>query len=224
MSIDAKSLRGRFLVLDGPDGCGKSTQLSRLSEWLRRLGADPVTVREPGGTMIGERIREVLLDPACAEMDLRCEMLLYMASRAQLCRERIRPALATGRTVIADRFISSTLAYQGTAGGLSPEAIATVGEIATENIAPDLTIILDVDEKVAASRLSPVLDRIEQRGIEFHRRVRAGFLEQARRAPDRHEIVDTSPPPEIVFRAVEAAIERHASLWSDLATTSGDHG
>jgi len=224
MPIDGQSLHGRFLVLDGPDGCGKSTQLARLADWLGSIGADPITVREPGGTAIGERIREVLLDPACSEMDLRCEMLLYMASRAQLCRERIRPALAVGRTVIADRFVSSTLAYQGTAGGLSPEAIAAVGRVATEDLEPDLTVVLDVDETVAASRLSPVLDRIEQRGIEFHRRVRAGFLEQARRWPDRHEVVDTSPPPEIVFRAIESAIERHAAHWTAPATIASERG
>ena len=213
MTIEGQHLRGRFLVLDGPDGCGKSTQLGLLADWLRGIGADPVTVREPGGTAIGERIREVLLDPACSEMDLRCEMLLYMASRAQLCRERIRPALAAGRTVIADRFVSSTLAYQGTAGGLAPEAIAAVGKIATEGLTPDLTVILDVDETVATKRLSPVLDRIEQRGIEFHRRVRAGYLEQARRWPDRHEVVDTSPPPDRVFEAISAAIGRRAARW-----------
>ncbi len=224
MTIDGHSLRGRLLVLDGPDGCGKSTQLALLAEWLRAIGAIPVTVREPGGTAIGERIRDVLLDPACSEMDLRCEMLLYMASRAQLCRERIRPALAAGRTVIADRFISSTLAYQGTAGGLAPDAIAAVGEIATEGLVPDLTVILDVDETVAAKRLSPVLDRIEQRGIEFHRRVRQGYLEQVRRWPDRHEIVDTSPPPDVVFRSVEAAIERHAVRWNDVAPTASGRG
>ncbi|MHC4833258.1 MAG: dTMP kinase, partial [Planctomycetota bacterium] len=224
MTIDGHSLRGRLLVLDGPDGCGKSTQLALLAKWLRAIGAIPVTVREPGGTAIGERIRDVLLDPACSEMDLRCEMLLYMASRAQLCRERIRPALAAGRTVIADRFISSTLAYQGTAGGLAPDAIAAVGEIATEGLVPDLTVILDVDETVAAKRLSPVLDRIEQRGIEFHRRVRQGYLEQVRRWPDRHEIVDTSPPPDVVFRSVETAIERHAVRWNDVAPTASGRG
>ena len=218
MTIDGQSLHGRFLVLDGPDGCGKSTQLSRLAKWLRSIGA------EPGGTAIGERIREVLLDPDCSEMDLRCEMLLYMASRAQLCRERIRPALDAGRTVIADRFISSTLAYQGTAGGLSQEAIAAVGRIATDDLAPDLTVILDVDETVAAKRLSPVLDRIEQRGIDFHRRVRQGYLEQVRLWPDRHEIIDTSPPPDVVFRAVEAAIERHARRWSVVADAASGRG
>ena len=116
-------LAGRFVVFDGPDGSGKSTQLRRFAELISAAGMPPVEVREPGGTPIGEAIRGVLLDPRYEEMELRCEMLLYMASRSQLMTERIRPALEARRFVLADRFISSTLAYQGTAGGLDPEEI-----------------------------------------------------------------------------------------------------
>ncbi len=210
-----RRLRGRFLVLDGPDGCGKSTQLSRLADWCERMGLAVVEVREPGGTAIGERIREILLDPACTEMDLRCEMLLYMASRAQLCAERIRPALAAGHTVLSDRFTSSTLAYQGTAGGLSFDEIDRVAAIAAEGAAADLTVVLDVDEATAASRLSPLLDRIEQRGEAFHRRVRQGFLEQVRRWPQRYRLVDSSGDPASVFAEVLKAIEAHATGWPE---------
>lgn len=206
-------LRGRFIVLDGPDGCGKSTQLSRLAHWCTREGLEVVEVREPGGTAIGERIREILLDPACSEMDLRCEMLLYMASRAQLCAQRIRPALAAGRTVLSDRFTSSTLAYQGTAGGLSFDEIDRVAAIAAEGAAADLTVVLDVDEATAAGRLSPLLDRIEQRGETFHRRVRQGFLEQVRRWPDRYGLVDSKGDPAMVFAGVLKSIEAHAAGW-----------
>lgn len=200
-------LRGRLIVLDGPDGCGKSTQRTRLVEWLRRAGLDATEVREPGGTAIGERIREILLDPACSEMDLRCEMLLYMASRSQLCRERILPALSAGGTVVSDRFLSSTLAYQGTAGGLSFAEIAAVGEVATGGLRPDLTVILDVDERIAATRMAAERDRIEQRSPEFHRRVREGFLEQARRWPDRYAVLDASRSPDEVFEALRSRLE-----------------
>ncbi|MFZ9692315.1 MAG: dTMP kinase [Phycisphaerales bacterium] len=206
-------LRGRLIVLDGPDGCGKSTQRTRLVEWLGGAGLEPSEVREPGGTAIGERIREILLDPSCAEMDLRCEMLLYMASRSQLCRERIFPALAAGGTVVSDRFISSTLAYQGTAGGLSFSEIAGVGEVATGGLLPDLTVILDVDDAISASRMAAERDRIEQRSIEFHRRVREGFLEQARRWPDRYAVIAASPSPDVVFEELLGHLQTRSADW-----------
>ncbi|MBL9150532.1 MAG: dTMP kinase [Phycisphaerae bacterium] len=193
------SLRGRFLVFDGPDGSGKSTQLRRFVAWCHERGVPVTEVREPGGTSIGEHIRNVLLDPANDSMAMRCEMLLYMASRAQLFEERIVPALAKGELVLADRFTSSTLAYQGTAGGLAFEDILAVGKVATGNRWPDLTVVFDVDEKVAASRLSPLLDRIEQRGAEFHRRVREGYLRQCRDYADRYRTVDASKDPDTVF-------------------------
>lgn len=208
-------LRGRLIVLDGPDGCGKSTQRSRLVDWLRTSGLDASEVREPGGTAIGERIRAILLDPACGEMDLRCEMLLYMASRSQLCRERIMPALAGGGTVVSDRFISSTLAYQGTAGGLSFSEIAAVGEVATGGLLPDLTVILDVDDTIASTRMAAERDRIEQRSVEFHRRVREGFLEQARRWPSRYAVVDAGPAPELVFAALIEQLQIRSARWEE---------
>lgn len=165
----------------------------------RVAGVTVCEVREPGGTPIGERVRAVLLDPLHEEMSPRCEMLLYMASRAQLVEERIKPALARGEMVLADRFISSTLAYQGSAGGIPEAEIYAVGEAACGPRAggargggcwPDLVVIFDVDEQTAATRLSPLLDRMEQKGAEFHRKVRAGYLEQARRDPERHLVID----------------------------------
>lgn len=192
-------LRGRFVVFDGPDGSGKSTQFRRFSQYLRQAGLTVCEVREPGGTVIGEHIRKVLLDPAHTEMDLRCEMLLYMASRAQLVAQVIRPALQGGQVVLADRFISSTLAYQGTAGGLPAGDIVRVGQIAVGDCWPDLVVVFDVDERTAATRLSPLLDRMEQKGLDFHRRVRLGYLEQARSDPDRHLIVNAALPPDKVF-------------------------
>ncbi len=194
-------LAGHFVVFDGPDGSGKSTQFKRFAAFARDEGSLKVCeVREPGGTAIGEQVRTILLDPANQEMSLRCEMMLYMASRAQLIEQTIRPALDRGELVLADRFISSTLAYQGTAGGMTPEEILAVGRVAIGSIWPDLTVIFDVDENIAATRLNPLLDRMELKGIEFHRRVRQGFLAQAHNQPDWHLVVDASGDAEQVFR------------------------
>jgi len=184
------TLRGRFLVFDGPDGSGKTTQFRRFARLCRDAGLSVCEVREPGGTAIGERIRDILLDNAHNEMTLRCEMLLYMASRAQLVEERVRPSLDAGCLVLADRFVSSTLAYQGTAGGLPIDDIDSVARVAIGSAMPDLVIIFDVDQRTAARRLGLLLDRMEAKGAQFHARVRQGYLEQAQRDPERHLVID----------------------------------
>ncbi|MCH2160280.1 MAG: dTMP kinase [Phycisphaerales bacterium] len=204
-------LAGRFLVFDGPDGSGKSTQIDRFSAFCGEHDVSLELVREPGGTAIGEAIRAILLDPAHQEMTVRAEMLLYMASRAQLVRERIRPALESGAMVLADRFISSTLAYQGTAGGLDIEEIMEVGRVATDGVEPDLVVIFDVDEKTSRSRLGESRDRMEMKDEAFHRRVREGYLAQARRDPARHRVIDASQSPEEVFSALIAGVEASLS-------------
>lgn len=223
-----RSLAGRFLVFDGPDGSGKSTQIARFVALCRAQGVDVVEVREPGGTSIGEQIRRILLDPANTEMSLRCEMMLYMASRSQLIEETIRPALKAGQLVLADRFISSTLAYQGTAGGMTRDEILAVGKVAVGDIWPDLTVIFDVDEATAASRMrgsgagaskarvvtdaggagggSLFDDRIEQKGAEFHRRVRQGYLDQAKAMPDKYLVIDARGEAEAVSNDLMARI------------------
>ena len=195
-------LRGRFIVFDGPDGSGKSTQFSRFARRAADAGVAVEEVREPGGTAIGEAVRDLLLDPENADMVVRCEMLLYMASRAQLIEQRIRPALDRRDLVLADRFISSTLAYQGTAGGLGTAEILAVGEVATAGCAPDLVVVFDVDDRTAASRLNPLLDRMELKGSEFHRRVRQGYLDQARTEPDRYLVLDATHDADTVFAAL----------------------
>ena len=205
-----RALGGRFVVFDGPDGSGKSTQFRRFSDIARAAGVDVVEVREPGGTPIGEKIRAILLDPANSEMTTRAEMLLYMASRAQLFEQRIAPAIASGALVLADRFVSSTLAYQGTAGGIAEAEILAVGEVATGNRWPDLTVVFDVPTEVALRRLSPLLDRMEQKGADFHARVRAGYLAQARRWPERYAVVDSGVGPD----EVTAALLRSVREWS----------
>ena len=206
-------MRGAFIVLDGPDGSGKSTQFRRLCDALRAAGLEVVETREPGGTAVGERIREVLLDPVHGDMTVRCEMLLYMASRAQLVERVIRPAIARGATVVADRFVSSTLAYQGTAGGLAKPEILAVAETAVGGTWPDLTVIFDVDEITASRRLSPLLDRMEQKGLEFHRRVREGYLAQVRAHPEVHLVVDAAQEVDAVTAALMGGlVERLGAL------------
>jgi dTMP kinase len=195
-------LAGKFIVFDGPDGSGKTTQFRRFADRCRSEGVSVCEAREPGGTFVGEQIRAVLLNPANDSMSLRCETMLYMASRAQLMEETIIPALRRGNLVLADRFISSTLAYQGAAGGMTRQEILALGRVALHSTWPDLTVIFDVDERVAATRLNPLLDRMELRGAEFHARVRRGFLEQARAEPDRHLVIDASGEPDAVFEAL----------------------
>src|SRR4051812_40278148 len=183
-------LAGYFIVFDGPDGCGKTTQLKALITRLEEAGVRVRRLREPGGTAIGEQIRKILLSPENEAMDVRCEMLLYMASRAQLVHEQIQPALAAGECVLTDRFASSTLAYQGGGGGMDLQQIAEVAKVAVGDRWPDLTVIFDLDTDQAMARLNPlwnaggksrpeqgglfqddqVKDRIEQRARDyFHR-------------------------------------------------------
>jgi dTMP kinase len=212
------ALRGRFIVLDGPDGSGKSTQFRRLCDAIRAAGLEVVETREPGGTAVGERIREVLLDPVHVDMTVRCEMLLYMASRAQLVESVIRPALERGATVVADRFVSSTLAYQGTAGGLGRSEIMEVASAAVGTTWPDLTVIFDVDEVTASRRLSPLLDRMEQKGLDFHRRVREGYLAQARARPEAHLVIDAGQDVDAVAAALlGGVVSRLAELTAGRA-------
>ncbi len=195
----AEALSGRFLVFDGPDGSGKSTQLKRFMQACKRSGIDAIEVREPGGTEVGERIRAALLDHLERdEMSLRCEMLLYMASRAQLCEQVIKPALDKRRLVVADRFISSTLVYQGHAGGIPTDEIDAAGRIATQGVNPDATLIFDIDQQTAASRLNPLLDRMESKGADFHARVRAGYKALIERGGE-YLAVDARGGPDEVF-------------------------
>ena len=168
---------GKFIVLDGPDGCGKSSQTRLLADWLTANGADVVSFRDPGTTAIGEKIRKILLDTANEGMCVRTEMLLYMAARAQLWAEEIKPALEQAKTVVLDRWVSSTCAYQGFAGGFGIENVIKIAEGCLERVWPDITIILDLDVETSAKRLGGQLDRMERKGSEYHQKVRDGFVE-----------------------------------------------
>ncbi|MFW5732328.1 MAG: dTMP kinase [Planctomycetota bacterium] len=209
MNDYANTLAGRFLVIDGPDGAGKSTQTALLADALGKGGLTVRQVRDPGGTAIGDRIREILLDPSCDEMAVRTELMLYMASRAQLVAEIVRPALQAGECVLSDRYISSTIAYQS-AGGADVDEVRTVGDIAVGSLWPDLTIILDLpsDEGLtrAAKRSDP--DRMEAKAREFHRRVRELFLAQAKQDPARCVVVDASGEPADVHQRVVKTVRR----------------
>ncbi len=203
-----RNYAGRFLVFEGPDGSGKSTQFRRLSELGQKLGIALCEVREPGGTPVGERIRQHIVLARAEEgleMGVRCEMLLYMASRAELVEKKIIPALARGQLVLADRYVASTLAYQGAAGGVPTADIAAVARAATRNLQPDLVLLFDIDETAAARRLSPLMDRMEAKGAAFHRKVRQGYLDQARADPARYAVLDASRSPD--------------EVWTDLLTT-----
>ena len=172
-------LQGKLIVLDGPDGCGKSTQAELLVKWLEGEDVPTSRFRDPGDTAIGEKIREILLNPEHLAMDTRTELLLYMAARAQLWAEKIAPALNENHCVILDRWLSSTCAYQGFAGGFGADKVIGIATDCLERVWPDLTIILDVDLKTAAGRLKRQLDRMEAKGDGYHQKVREGFLQLA---------------------------------------------
>jgi len=200
-------LKGKFIVLDGPDGCGKSTQCILLSQRLTKNGIEGSTFRDPGATVIGEEVRQILLNPDHAAMSTRTELLLYMASRAQLWSEKMAPALETGICVILDRWLSSTCAYQGYAGGFGMEKVIELAEGSLERCWPDLTIILDVDPKVGLSRLNRKFDRMEQKEDAYHQKVREGFLELAKSRED-FVVVDAGGDIETVQKRILGIIER----------------
>ena len=200
-------LKGKFIVLDGPDGCGKSTQAGLLVDWLNENGVTTGRFRDPGDTAIGEKIREILLNPEHLAMNTRTELLLYMAARAQLWSEKIAPALDQGKCVVLDRWLSSTCAYQGYAGGFGTDKVIRIAEDCLERVWPDLTVILDVDLETAATRLDRQLDRMEAKGDGYHKKVREGFLQLAGNRKD-FVVVDASVNVDIVHRNVTELIHR----------------
>jgi len=194
---------GKFIVLDGPDGCGKSTQVGMLSEWIAARGVEVVSYRDPGTTIIGEKIRAILLDPSHQGMGDNVEVLLYMAARAQLWKEHIGQDLRAGKCVLMDRWVSSTCAYQGWAGGFGIEKVLKIGADALERLWPDVTIILDVDLMTARQRMQRDLDRMEQKGDAYHAKVRQGFLKLA----DYCQAVKVVDAAQSVEQVHEAAVK-----------------
>lgn len=195
------ALKGKFIVLDGPDGCGKSTQAGLLVRWLQEQGVPTSRFRDPGDTTIGEKIRDILLSPEHSAMSTRTELLLYMAARSQLWSERIAPALQENQCVVLDRWLSSTCAYQGYAGGFGIDKVIKIATDCLERVWPDLTIILDVDLKTASQRLKRQLDRMEAKGDGYHQKVREGFLQLADECDD-FQVVDATGDIESVHQKI----------------------
>ncbi|HEY8345697.1 MAG TPA: dTMP kinase [Symbiobacteriaceae bacterium] len=197
-----------FLTFEGMDGSGKTTQLKLLLEYLESRGIDFVFTREPGGTPLAERIRELLLDPAHAGMSVVAEALLFAAGRTDHVNRVIRPALEAGKVVICDRFVDSSLVYQGYAGGLPLEFLIQINEMATGALKPHRTIVLDIDPVLALQRKNgEAADRIEQKDLWFHQQVREGYRELARMEPRRIKLVDASGPVEEVQRRIRSLVD-----------------
>ncbi len=202
-----KAPQGLFLCLDGPDGAGKSTQAARICQSLKDQGHQVLAVRDPGGTELGDRLRSLLLDKSTIESCLRAEMLMFMASRAQLLAERIVPALEAGQIVVSDRFLLSTVVYQGYAGGIPPEEIWRVGHAATSGLLPNLTLLLDVTRETSHSRMDRVKDRIESRSEAYQNAVREGFRAAVDHFPGKIRRIDANLETETVYEAILSEVQ-----------------
>jgi len=203
-------MKGQFIVFEGIDGSGKTTQLNLLAEDLRRRGFTVLDTREPGGTRVGEAIREILLNPAYSELAPRAEALLYAAARAQHVVQVILPALNKGEIVLCDRFIDSSLTYQGFGRGIGVNLLKRINEPATDGLVPDLTIILDSGIENGMERINQSgrdVDRIEREARTFHRKVRSGYLELAAREPCRYRVINANRPVGQVYADVLISVE-----------------
>jgi len=200
---------GRFITFEGIEGSGKSTQIAMLHEQLEARGHSVHRLREPGGTAVGDRIRAILLDPELSELTDVTEMLLFAASRGQLIRQEVRPALAAGKTVLCDRFVYSSLAYQAHARGLGRDTVWKANLPAIQDVLPDKVVLLDLSPQVALDRAKAraSLDRIEAEDLEFHEAVREGFLAEAKADPDRFCVVEAVGSPEEIHSRILEGLE-----------------
>ncbi|MGA5702090.1 dTMP kinase [Peterkaempfera bronchialis] len=203
---------GYFIALEGGDGAGKSTQAQALAEWIRSKGHEVVLTREPGGSPVGQRLRAMLLDVGNTGISHRAEALLYAADRAEHVENVILPALERGAVVITDRYMDSSIAYQGAGRDLSATEVTRISRWATGGLVPDLTVLLDVDPEAARERFTEALDRLESEPGEFHRRVRAGFLALAAADPSRYLVVDAARPAGAVTTAIRHRLDRELPL------------
>lgn len=206
------SRKGKFITFEGSEGSGKSTQIEMIRRYLRRKKRKVLFLREPGTTKIGEDIRQILLDTGNARMGDACETLLYMGARAQLVDEVIAPALKKGTIVLCDRFLDSTVAYQGYGNGVNVDLIQTIGRFATQGIKPDLTLFFDIDVRKGLSRIRRKKDRIERRAVGYHDRVRRGYLKLARKEPRRIKVVKVDGKREDIHAVVRMYIDRLLGL------------
>ncbi|MFD3910677.1 dTMP kinase [Streptomyces sp. NPDC058603] len=208
----APAATGFFLAIEGGDGAGKSTQVEALADWIRAKGHEVVVTREPGATPVGKRLRSILLDVSSAGLSNRAEALLYAADRAEHVDSVVRPALERGAIVISDRYIDSSVAYQGAGRDLSPTEIARISRWATDGLVPHLTVLLDVSPETARERFTEAPDRLESEPAEFHQRVRSGFLTLAAADPTRYLVVDAGQEPESVTTVVRHRLDQMLPL------------
>jgi dTMP kinase len=213
--------RGRFITIEGPEGAGKTVQAARLEATLRARGVAVRGTREPGGTGLGERIRELLLAPAASPIDPLADALLFNAARRQLVEEVVEPTLAAGTTVICARFADSTRAYQGHGGGMDLDVLATLEEIATGGLQPDLTLLLDLPVEIGLARKAPDDRTRFETGFDvaFHRRVRNGFLAMAVHEPGRFRVFDATATEDEVAERIARAVDH---LFSDESGATGE--
>jgi len=205
-----KPVAGKLISFEGSEGSGKSTQIARLAAHLQKLGREVITVREPGGTEIGEQIRNIIVHNSKGdEMCPEAELLMFAAARAQLVREVIAPALASGKYVLSDRFLDSSTVYQGIARKLAPDPVQQINRFAVGTVMPDLTIVLDVSTDVGLARIrqraSDIPDRMERENIDFYEKVRAGYLLLAESLPERLSVIDGSGTEDAVAKRVWTA-------------------
>jgi dTMP kinase len=202
------SYKGKFITLEGSEGSGKSTQSALILDYLKKAGHDVMPLREPGGVRISESIRNLLLDAKNTAMSNECETLLYMAARGQIVEEVILPALKAGKIIVCDRFLDSTIAYQGYGNGVDVKFIKQLGKFVTKGVTPDLTLLFDIDTAKGLSRTNAQKDRIELRPLEYHNKVRKGYLALAKAHPKRIKVIKVDAPKEEIFERVRTHLEK----------------
>ncbi|WP_025682459.1 dTMP kinase [Paenibacillus maysiensis] len=204
--------KGIFITLEGGDGSGKTTMIQRLAKFMEEEGYPVITTREPGGIEISEKIRSIILDPAHTSMDARTEALLYAAARRQHLVEKVKPAIEKGAIVLCDRFVDSSLVYQGFARGIGIEEVASINRFAVDDWEPDATFYLDIEPELGLARINASrgeeMDRLDMESISFHHKVREAYLELAHKFPERITIVDASPAPEQVEQVLEDLLKK----------------
>lgn len=204
--------KGIFITLEGGDGSGKTTMIQRLAKFMEEEGYPVITTREPGGIEISEKIRSIILDPAHTSMDARTEALLYAAARRQHLVEKVKPAIEKGAIVLCDRFVDSSLVYQGFARGIGIEEVASINRFAVDDWEPNATFYLDIEPELGLARINASrgeeMDRLDMESISFHHKVREAYLELAHKFPERITIVDASPAPEQVEQALKDLLKK----------------
>jgi dTMP kinase len=223
MPLKDKKFSGKLISFEGSEGSGKSTQIARLAEHLQKLGREVISTREPGGTEIGEQVRNIIVhnskgDEMCAET----ELLLFAASRAQLVRELIVPALLAGTIVLSDRFLDSSTVYQGVARNLSMDPVNQVNRFAVGNVLPDLTVIIDVPTEISLARIhqraSDLPDRMERENIDFYEKVREGYLVLAKGIPERFFVVDGTLSEDVIQKKIWGEVEKRLAMPATATT------